>query len=117
MEDGWRALASFYFKASPYNGNVQRCQNSLGTEKTDADTQKASCGFASLPVRLQLKLFQRKADHVGACLDIANRPIQFYRDQFWTDICFRHFSKEVILSWRPPVVSGFDHAILLPLRL
>jgi hypothetical protein len=41
----WLARAGiFYFKASPsarqHNGNVQRCQNSLGTEKTDADTQK-----------------------------------------------------------------------------
>jgi hypothetical protein len=46
-----------------------------------------------------------------------NRPIQFFRDYFGADIRIHHSSKEVVLSWRPPVAAGFGHQLLFPLRL
>jgi len=46
-----------------------------------------------------------------------NRSIQFFRDYFGADIRIYHSSKEVILSWRPPVAAGFGHQLLFPLRL
>src|SRR4029077_4539009 len=58
---------------------------------------------ASLPLRPQLRPFQRQSDYVGACLDGANRSIQFCRDHFGAGVRSRHSSKEVILLWRPPV--------------
>src|ERR1700730_10645363 len=57
----------------------------------------------SFPLRLQLRPFQRQSDHVGACLDGANRSIQFCRDHFGARVRFRHSSKEDILLSRPPV--------------
>ena len=60
-------------------------------------------GLASLPLRLQLRPFQRQSDHVGACLDGANRSFQFCRDHFGAGVRFRHSSNEGILLWRPPV--------------
>jgi hypothetical protein len=62
-----------------------------------------------LSLRLQLRPFQRQSDPVGACLDGANRSIQFCRDHFGAGVCFRHSSKEVILLWRPPVAAEFNH--------
>src|SRR5882724_7221877 len=61
------------------------------------------------PLRLQLRPFQRQSDPVGACLDGANRSIQFCRDHFGAGVRFRHSSKEVILLWRPPVAAEFNH--------
>jgi hypothetical protein len=72
--------------------------------------REASC--ASFPLRRQLKPFQRESDRVGACLDSVNRSIQFWRDQFRSGVRLRHSSKEVILSWCPPVAAGFDHVAL-----
>jgi hypothetical protein len=74
-------------------------------------------GLASLLLRLQLRPFQRQSDHVGACLDGANRSIQFCRDHFGAGVRFRHSSKEVLLLWRPPVAAEFNHVTLFPLRL
>jgi hypothetical protein len=54
---------------------------------------------------------------LGACPDSGNRSIQFFRDQFWQGVRIHHSSKEVILSWRPPVGAGFGHQLLFPLRL
>src|SRR5476649_1717848 len=59
----------------------------------------------SLPLRLQLRPFQRQSDHVGACLDGANRSIQFCRDHFGAGVRYRHSSKEGILLWRSPAVG------------
>src|SRR5216684_2439284 len=61
------------------------------------------------PLRLQLRPFQRQSDPVGACLDGANRSIQFCRDHFGAGVRFRHSSKKVILLWRPPVAAEFNH--------
>jgi hypothetical protein len=38
-----------------------------------------------------------------------NRSIQFSRDQFGTDIRFRHSSEEVILVWGPAGGTLFKH--------
>jgi hypothetical protein len=35
-----------------------------------------------------------------------------WRDQFRPGVRLRHSSKEVILSWCPPVAAGFDHVAL-----
>src|SRR5260370_2764414 len=61
------------------------------------------------PLRLQLRPFQRQSDPVGACLDGANRSIQFCRDHFGAGVRIRHSSKEVILLWHPPVPGEFNH--------
>src|SRR6267154_605167 len=72
----------------------------------DSETNRAP---GLLPLRLQLRPFQRESDPVGACLDGANRSIQFCRDHFGAGVRFRHSSKEVILLWRPPVAAEFNH--------
>src|SRR5258705_13325675 len=59
--------------------------------------------LALFSLRLQLRPFQRQSDPVGACLDGANRSIQFCRDHFGAGVRFRPSSKEVILLWRPLV--------------
>src|SRR5260370_23965084 len=61
------------------------------------------------PLRLQLRPFQRQSDPVGACLDGANRSIQFCRDHFGAGVRIRHSSKEVILLWHQPVPGEFNH--------
>lgn len=73
--------------------------------------------FRVISLHLQLKPFQWEADRIGACLDIVDRSIQFGRDQFRAGVCFRHFSKEVILSRRPPGASYSDHVILFRLPI
>src|SRR6266478_1021059 len=69
---------------------------------------------ASFPLRLQLKPFQRKPYHVGACLNRMNSPIQFYGDDFGADARLCHPSKEGILLRCPPAAAAFDHVRLFP---
>src|SRR6266478_486264 len=78
---------------------------------------KALVASPSFPLRLQLKPFQRKPDHVGASLNRVNSPIQFYGDDFGADARLCHPSKEGILLWCPPAAAAFDHVGLFPLRL
>ena len=60
---------------------------------------------------------EQRLDWLGASPASGNRSIQFFRDQFWRGVRIHHSSKEVILSWRPPVGAGFGHQLLFPLRL
>jgi hypothetical protein len=57
----WLARAGiFYFKASPsarqHNGNVSRCQNSQGTEKTDGNSQEQAAVLHDFPFGFSLRV-------------------------------------------------------------
>jgi hypothetical protein len=93
-----------------------RLLSSWPTSSTDAPRLRSipEAVESSFPLRLQLRPFQRQSDPVGACLDGANRSIQFCRDYFGSGVRFRHSSKEVILLWRPSVAAEFNHVTTSP---